>query len=109
MKAFPFLLALTCAAFAKDAPIAYGSKVTFLATADGSPAPVFQWIKDGQDIPGATGSTYVIQSFGPEHAGRYMVRASNVAGSATSGTEGIFPPGYLAPMNPKIQATPKKS
>lgn len=106
MKLALYLLLLARLA-AADAVVKPGAKVTFYATADGTPAPTFQWRKDGQDIPGATSATYVIATFGPAHAGRYTARASNAAGSAESGHEGIYLPGQLAPKNPKIEAKKK--
>lgn len=40
-----------------------GTSVTFSASADGSPAPTFQWFKEGATIVGATDLTLTI----PEH------------------------------------------
>lgn len=57
------------------------SRVSLIATADGAPAPTFQWIKDGTDIPGATTNTLQVQS---GTAASYAVRATNSAGTATS-------------------------
>jgi len=61
-----------------------GSSVTFTAAASGTPAPSFQWQKDGADIGGATGSSFTIGSVSPGDAGSYTVIATNAAGSATS-------------------------
>ena len=65
-------------------PAKVGSKVTLQGSADGSPPPTFQWLKDGIELPGETNATLVIPSVGPQHAGKYSLRATNKAGSATS-------------------------
>jgi hypothetical protein len=69
------------------APVSVGASVTLYATADGSPAPTFQWRKNGAPISGATGPTYVIASVSLADAGAYSVVASNNLGSATSPDE----------------------
>lgn len=61
-----------------------GSKVTFIATADGTPAPTFTWKKDGVLIPGATSSTMVFTQIAVSDSGSYVAVASNVAGTAES-------------------------
>jgi hypothetical protein len=57
-----------------------GTAVTFGATADGSPTPKFQWMKDGAFISGATNATFVIPIAGTAHSGVYNVLATNAAG-----------------------------
>lgn len=44
----------------------------------------YQWKKDGQSIPGATGSVYRIESFGSGDAGQYVVEVSNDCGMVSS-------------------------
>lgn len=61
-----------------------GAPVTLTVVASGSPAPTFQWKKNGVDIGGATGASYPIVSTVPDDAGSYTVTATNSAGSATS-------------------------
>ena len=68
-------------------PIAVGAKLTFYATADGTPPITFTWYKDGAIV--GTGDSYVIPSIQPYHAGIYMAKASNMAGSAESQTVSI--------------------
>jgi hypothetical protein len=58
--------------------------LTFTASADGSPAPTFQWMKDGVAIPGATAATFVISSANSTHNGVYNAVASNSFGWALS-------------------------
>jgi pectate lyase len=63
-----------------------GDTVTFTASASGSPAPTFQWFKDGASISGATAASYSIPGANASHAGNYSVVATNSIGSATSAT-----------------------
>lgn len=44
----------------------------------------YQWKKDGQAIPGATGSVYRIENFSASDAGQYMVEVSNDCGVVSS-------------------------
>lgn len=64
--------------------VAAGSAVVFTAAASGTPAPTYQWQKDGLDIPGATGNEYSITNCGPADAGSYSLIASNTVGAAIS-------------------------
>ncbi|MBM3842688.1 MAG: hypothetical protein FJ397_05390 [Verrucomicrobia bacterium] len=61
-----------------------GATVTFSATASGSPAPTYQWRKDGNPVMGATANTLTIAAAALSDAGTYTVTATNSAGSATS-------------------------
>ena len=61
-----------------------GASVTFTAVASGTPAPIYQWRKDGVNISGATSASYTIASAAPADAGTYTIVATNSAGSATS-------------------------
>ncbi|HTL67167.1 MAG TPA: ExeM/NucH family extracellular endonuclease [Lacunisphaera sp.] len=63
-----------------------GGNVTFSITAIGSPAPTFQWRRNGVAIPGATSSTYTISGVLTANAGDYDVVVANSAGAATSNT-----------------------
>jgi hypothetical protein len=49
----------------------------------------YQWRKDGQDIPGATGSTYSKPNAQGSDAGTYEVVVSNDCGSVTSRRVGV--------------------
>jgi hypothetical protein len=45
----------------------------------------FQWLRNGQEIPGATGSTYTIDTVGSQDVGvNYSVRITNARGSVVS-------------------------
>lgn len=107
-KLLPALITLALAQIAGFAAPA-GAKITFLATADGSPAPTFQWWKDGAPIAGATGATFIIASLKPSDAGAYKVVASNIAGSAESNVElvAVDRAKPKAPSNPQVQRTAK--
>jgi plastocyanin len=61
-----------------------GSSVTFTAVASGTPAPTFQWTKDGVTISGATSATYTIPVAATTDEASYAVIASNTMGAATS-------------------------
>ncbi len=65
--------------------IVVGGSVTFTAVATGTPAPGFQWMKDGGAIAGATNASYTLAAVTIADAGAYAVVASNSAGSVTSG------------------------
>jgi plastocyanin len=61
-----------------------GASVTFTAVASGSPAPAYQWRKNGKKISGATGATYTIARVTASNAGTYSVVATNSVGSVPS-------------------------
>ncbi len=61
-----------------------GASVTFTAAASGTPAPTYQWCRNGAAISGATGAAHTIARADPDAAGTYTVVAANAAGSATS-------------------------
>ncbi|MBI5769876.1 MAG: immunoglobulin domain-containing protein [Verrucomicrobia bacterium] len=61
-----------------------GASVTFAVTASGSPAPVYQWLKDGATLAAATNATLTIAGAQPTDAGTYTVVVSNPSGSLTS-------------------------
>ncbi|MSU22952.1 MAG: hypothetical protein EXS32_03925 [Opitutus sp.] len=68
----------------KSQEIATGSTVVFSATATGSPAPTYQWRKDGANILGAFAATLVLNSTSAAQEGTYSVVATNSTGSQTS-------------------------
>ena len=52
--------------------------------ATGSPAPAYQWRKNGVAISGANSASYSIASVATTDSGNYSVVVTNSAGSATS-------------------------
>ena len=61
-----------------------GSAASFKVVATGTPAPTYQWKKNGVPIARATASTYTIASTRSSDTATYTVIVSNVAGSITS-------------------------
>jgi len=61
-----------------------GESVTFSVSGSGSDPLSYQWRKDGNDISGATESSYTIASVTADDAGDYDCVASNNCDSATS-------------------------
>ena len=63
-----------------------GNSATFSVAEGGcaTPAPTFQWYKNGNLIAGATGTNYTITSVALADIGNYNVIISNAAGSVTS-------------------------
>ena len=49
----------------------------------GNPPPTYQWLKDGDLIPGETRSYLYIADRSPEHRGNYTCRASNSQGNVS--------------------------
>src|SRR5262249_48172028 len=52
--------------------------------ANGTPAPTFQWLKNGATLAGATSATLNLTNVQAGDAANYSVVATNSAGSATS-------------------------
>ncbi len=65
--------------------VSAGNSATFTVVASGTPAPTYQWKKNGADIAGATGATYTIANVTSADAANYWVVVTNSAGSVTSG------------------------
>lgn len=63
--------------------ISAGDLVSFYVTATGSPAPTYQWYKDGSPISGETNATLVFTS-DADSGGVYTCTATNVGGSDTT-------------------------
>ena len=67
-----------------DQTVTAGGSVTFRGTAIGTPAPTYQWQKDGAVLPGATSATLTLAATTLADAGRYTLTATNVIGSSTA-------------------------
>ncbi|MBM4174032.1 MAG: T9SS type A sorting domain-containing protein [Ignavibacteria bacterium] len=61
-----------------------GTKETLSVTATGGGNMTYQWKKDGQNIAGATSSTYEIASMDAAAAGDYTVEATGACGTVSS-------------------------
>jgi hypothetical protein len=61
-----------------------GSNVSFSVLASGSPAPTYQWRKDGIAISGATAATLSLTNVQASDAASYTVVATNASGSLVS-------------------------
>ena len=62
-----------------------GESVTFSVSASGTPAPTYQWQRNGVAIAGATATTYVVPNVALSDNGAvFRVVVSNTAGSVTS-------------------------
>lgn len=65
--------------------VAYvGSNITFSASAIGTPTLTYQWQYDGNNISGATSTTFTLNNAQPTNAGLYRVIVSNAEGTVTS-------------------------
>ncbi len=75
-----------------------GAEVTFTATAKGSEPISYQWLFNGTNVPGATGSNFVITNAQYANAGIYSALATNIAGASNSTDATLTvtpPPGFL--------------
>jgi hypothetical protein len=79
--------------------VVVGSTVAFVASATGTPAPNYQWQKNGVAIAGATDASLNLVGLADIDSGSYSVIASNVAGSVSSGV-GVLTVTVLPPANP---------
>lgn len=62
-----------------------GQAATFLVLAGGTPAPVYQWLKNGSAISGATSASYTTPALTAADSGAlYSVRVSNSQGEVLS-------------------------
>jgi hypothetical protein len=61
-----------------------GETVSWNVTAAGSPAPAYQWRKDGADIPGQTNATLRLTNVRLADAGGYAVVVANALGRAST-------------------------
>jgi large repetitive protein len=64
--------------------VAAGGTVYLTAAASGTPAPTYQWKRNGVAYPAWTGPTLTLSGFSSNDQGTYTVVATNSAGSVTS-------------------------
>lgn len=82
LRAIAFLAILTAALADTSETIPAGQTVTLVASADGNPAPTFEWFRNGTKI--GEGPQLVLPSITGNDSASYTVRASNSEGAATS-------------------------
>lgn len=61
-----------------------GGTANFLVTADGTAPLSYQWQHDTADLPGQTAATLTLSNITTSQAGKYRVKVTNSAGTATS-------------------------
>lgn len=61
-----------------------GSSATLTVTFTGTPAPTFQWLKNGVALTGATSATLVLNNVTAADAGSYSITLTNSLGATTS-------------------------
>lgn len=61
-----------------------GETVVLSVTATGTPAPTYQWFRDGTPIPSAINQTLVLENAQEATIGSYTVAVTNSVGSVTS-------------------------
>ncbi len=68
-----------------DLTVSEGQDAAFHCTAAGSPAPTYQWQRDGADLPGATGQQYTLSPAALSDDGaEFICVATNAQGSVAS-------------------------
>jgi hypothetical protein len=82
--------------------VSAGQPLVLSGSASGSPAPTYQWQKDGSDLNGQTNSVLNISPASASDAGEYRFIASNGSGSATSTVATVLI--GLAMVNPSFEA-----
>ena len=87
-----------------------GTTASFSVGASGTPAPSYQWRKDGTNLSAATAASLVLPNASTSDAGNYDVVASNAAGETTSATAklvvGVVPdPQLKAALNCALSMT----
>lgn len=69
--------------------LASGSRLSLWVEATGSEPLVYQWSRDGVDLPGATTARFEIAAAAASDAGAYQVRISNAGGTIASVTASV--------------------
>lgn len=80
--------------------VGQGATATFSVVVIGSPAPTYQWLRNGSPVAGATGASLAVVASAAT-AGTYTVVVSNVTGSVTSAPASLTvnPPPQLANLS----------
>jgi hypothetical protein len=64
--------------------VAVGAPLTLALKAEGTGPLEYQWLRDGEEIAGATAATYTVAHAEAAHAGLYRVLVHNLAGTTIS-------------------------
>ncbi|MEY2409470.1 MAG: hypothetical protein QOF48_2140 [Verrucomicrobiota bacterium] len=83
----------------QGAMLAANDNITLTVTAAGTQPLAYQWLLNGNLIPGATGPSLTINSFRADQSGVYRVIVSNVAGAALSDEAILLITGSDAPLS----------
>ncbi|MFM8337114.1 MAG: immunoglobulin domain-containing protein [Opitutaceae bacterium] len=87
-----------------DQTVLAGTAVALRTVSIGTPAPTYQWAKNGAVIAGATDATLTLATVALADAGRYTVTAANVAGTSTASAELIVRAAPVVVTPPATQA-----
>ena len=68
----------------QSALVATQASVTLSVSVTGTPAPTYQWLRDGKDIQDATAATLTLSNVSAADAGSYTVRVDNVFATVVS-------------------------
>jgi len=79
-----------------------GGKATFSVTAIGTTPPFYQWLRNGQLIPGAIGNSLALTNVGFSDAGMYSVLVTNAGGAVFSANAGLA---INSPQNGDVDAS----
>jgi hypothetical protein len=82
-----------------------GESVTLNVSATGSAPLTYQWLKGGNPVPGATGSSLTLTNVQVSDSGTYSVVVSNAYGVATSQPGTVTVSGSARLVLPNISAT----
>lgn len=66
-----------------------GGSITLSVVASGTPAPTYQWKKNGVNLSGATSASYAITNATGADTGSYTVVVANAVGSVTSSAAAV--------------------
>jgi len=75
-----------------------GGAASFGVAAIGLPSPVFQWLKNGTNVSGATNATFTVTNAQAGDIGVYSVLVSNSAGTISSSNALLNVTGSAAPV-----------
>jgi hypothetical protein len=85
-----------------------GVNAMFSVTANGTPAPAYQWCFNGTNLAGATANAWTVTNAQPANAGSYTVVVTNSGGSVTSAVAALIinvQPSISAPLQSPMLVT----